>query len=148
MTTLIQPLHQSQAVEALLSENHLPASDLQESDIRLFGCWEDNGLRGVVGLEMHGQAALLRSLVVPAGERGRGLGAALVSHAERFAAQHGVDTIYLLTTTAAAFFERHGYGHAPRQNAPATIAATRQFSHLCPSSSAFMTKSLAAPPRT
>lgn len=148
MTTPIRPLDQGQAVEALLSENHLPASDLQDSNVRLFGCWDDNGLHGVVGLEMHDQAALLRSLVVPAGERGKGLGTALVSHAERFAAQHGVDTIYLLTTTAAAFFERHGYGHAPRQSAPSSIAATRQFSDLCPSSSAFMAKSLAAPPRT
>ena len=148
MTTSIQPPDHNQAVKALLTENHLPAWDLLDSDVRLFGCWDDNGLRGVVGLEMHDQAALLRSLVVPAGERGKGLGAALVSHAEQFAARHGIDAIYLLTTTAAAFFERQGYGHASRQNAPATIAATRQFSHLCPSSSAFMTKSLAVPPRT
>lgn len=146
MTHSIHQIVQSQAVEALLSTNHLPTSDLQNGNVRLFGYCADNGLCGVVGLEMHGHAALLRSLVVPATERGKGLGAALVSHAELFAAQQGVDTIYLLTTTAAAFFERHGYGHVVRENAPVAIAGTHQFSELCPSSSAFMAKSLAAPP--
>lgn len=146
MTHSIQPIDQSQAVEALLSANHLPTSDLQNGNVRLFGFWADDRLCGVVGLEMHGHVALLRSLVVPAAERGKGLGAALVSHAELVAAQQGVGTIYLLTTTAAAFFERYGYGHVARESAPVAIAGTHQFSELCPSSSAFMAKSLAAPP--
>ncbi|KGM55525.1 hypothetical protein N800_14560 [Lysobacter daejeonensis GH1-9] len=144
MTHPIHPIDQSQVVEALLSVNHLPTSDLRDGNVRLFGCEADNKLCGVVGLEMHAHVALLRSLVVPATERGKGLGAALIAHAELFAAQQGVDTIYLLTTTAAVFFERYGYGHVARESAPAAIAGTHQFSELCPSSSAFMAKSLAA----
>ncbi|MCZ2809221.1 MAG: GNAT family N-acetyltransferase [Candidatus Bathyarchaeota archaeon] len=96
----------------------------------------------MVGLEMHGHVALLRSLVVLVNKRGSSLGAALVSHAEQYAAQQRVYTIYLLTTTAAGFFERHGYSHVSRQTAPAAIAGTSQFSGLCPSSSAFMAKSV------
>lgn len=147
MTHSIQPIDPSEAVEVLLSTSHLPISDLHDGNVQLFGCWAGNGLCGVVGLELHGQAALLRSLAVPATERGSGLGAALVAHAERFATQRGVDTIYLLTTTASTFFERQGYRHVSRENAPKAIASTRQFSGLCPSSSAFMAKALAAPPR-
>ena len=143
MTHSIQPLKPGQDVESLLAANHLPTADLQDgSKVTLFGCVTDAQLRGVVGLEMHGHVALLRSLVVPANERGSGLGAALVSHAEQYAAQQGVATIYLLTTTAAGFFERHGYSHVSRQAAPAAIAGTSQFSDLCPSSSAFMEKSV------
>ena len=143
MTHSIQPIELDQNVETLLSANHLPTSDLQDNPkVTLFGCMADAQLGGVVGLELHGQVALLRSLAVPATERGSGLGAALVSHAEQYAARQGVDTIFLLTTTAAGFFERHGYSHVSRQTAPAAITGTSQFSDLCPSSSAFMAKSL------
>ncbi|WP_394003536.1 arsenic resistance N-acetyltransferase ArsN2 [Luteimonas sp. WGS1318] len=139
----IQPIELNQSVEALLLANSLPAADLRgKATATLFGCIEDAALHGVVGLEIYDHVALLRSLVVPATECGRGLGTALVSHAEHYAADSGVDTIYLLTTTAAGFFERHGYRHVPRQTAPSVIAGTHQFSGLCPSSSAFMAKSV------
>ncbi|WP_344760887.1 arsenic resistance N-acetyltransferase ArsN2, partial [Luteimonas lutimaris] len=131
------------SAEALLAANALPISDLQgNSIVALFGYVADNQLRGIVGLEMYGPAALLRSLAVQDTGRGVGLGAALVAHAEQFAAQQGVGTLYLLTTTATDFFERRGYSHVARDAAPASIAATSQFSDLCPSSSAFMAKSV------
>jgi amino-acid N-acetyltransferase len=76
--------------------------------------------------------------------RGGGHGKALVSHAEAWASQHGVEALYLLTTTAAEFFARLGYVAIPRSEAPAAIAATAQFASLCPSSSTFMRKVLAA----
>src|SRR3546814_741608 len=116
MTDSIQPMEPCQDVEALLSANGLPTADLRDgAKVTLFACIRDSQLRGVVGLEMHGQVALLRSLAVPAAERGSGVGAALVSHAEQYAARQGIDTMYLLTTTAAGFFERRGYSHASRK---------------------------------
>ena len=143
MTYSIEPIEPGSSVEALLSANHLPTSDLKGgSRVTLFGCFAEAQLRGVVGLEIHGQVALLRSLAVPASARSSGLGAALVAHAEQFAARQGVEAIYLLTTSAAGYFERHGYNHVPRQAAPPAIATTTQFSDLCPSSSAFMAKSV------
>jgi amino-acid N-acetyltransferase len=147
MTPFIQRIQLDPGAEALLLANHLPISDLQGSSIVvLFGFIEDTRLQGIVGLEMYGAAALLWSLAVSDSGRGNGLGTALVAHAEQYAAQQGADTVYLLTTTAAGFFERLGYSHVARDAAPASIAATRQFSALCPSSSAFMAKLLASPP--
>ena len=58
--------------------------------------------------------------------------------------KQGIKTLYLLTTTAAQFFAKRGYEAVPRSEAPAAIAATAQFSDLCPASSAFMRKALAA----
>jgi len=139
--TDILPTGPSQDVEPLLTPSGLPTADLRDgAKVVLFGCITDGHLRGIVGLEIHGQVALLRSLAVPPSERGTGLGAALVSRAEQYAARRGVDTVYLLTTTAAGFFERRGYSHVSRQAAPTAIASTTQFSDLCPSSSAFMGK--------
>ena len=68
----------------------------------------------------------------------------LDKHIATWAAEQGVETLYLLTTTAAQFFARRGYEAVPRSEAPAAIAATAQFSELCPASSTFMRKVLAA----
>jgi arsenate reductase len=53
-----------------------------------------------------------------------------------------VARIYLLTTTAAGFFGKRGYLPADRDQAPAGIRATREFSGVCPASAAFMVKHL------
>jgi amino-acid N-acetyltransferase len=53
---------------------------------------------GLVGLELHGRDALLRSLVVDPNSRTNGIGSQLVEHAENYARARGVDSIYLLTT--------------------------------------------------
>jgi amino-acid N-acetyltransferase len=66
----------------------------------------------------------------------------LTDHAEQYAASMGVRSIYLLTTTAEAFFKRLGYEHIERSQAPPSIQRTREFASLCPASSAFMVKSL------
>jgi amino-acid N-acetyltransferase len=95
---------------------------------------------------VHGRDALLRSLAVDPGRRGRGCGLALVAAAERHAAAEGVQCVYLLTTTAAGFFERLGYAPAARADAPAAIRACAEFASLCPEDSAFMVKRLAAAP--
>jgi amino-acid N-acetyltransferase len=70
------------------------------------------------------------------------LGATLIDHAEQYAASKGVRSIYLLTTTAEAFFKRLGYERIERSNAPPSIERTREFGGLCPASSALMLKSL------
>jgi amino-acid N-acetyltransferase len=128
---------------ALLAANHLPTEDIQSGrPVSLFGAFSAGALCGVVGLELHGQNALLRSLAVSSTQRRSGVGSALVTFAEREAAKHGVTAIYLLTTTAAQFFEHRGYLHAQRKAAPASIASTSQFSSLCPASSAFMVRAI------
>lgn len=141
MDTSIGPLEFDSAAEALLNSCHLPISDLSaSSEVLLFGHAPAGLLSGMVGLEIYGADALLRSLAVTESNRSAGLGAALVASAERHAAARGVNAVYLLTTTADMFFERRGYTRVSRAEAPAAIASTSQFSALCPSSSAFMVK--------
>ena len=132
-------------VEALLTEAQLPVADLASSrSLKLLGIRDGGGLLGVVGIEVYGRVGLIRSLAVEPAHRKSGLGVSLVSNAEAWAAEQGVETLYLLTTTAAQFFARRGYEAVPRSEAPAAIAATAQFSDLCPASSTFMRKVLAA----
>ena len=132
-------------VEALLTEAQLPVADLASSrSLKLLGIRDGARLAGVVGVEVYGSVGLLRSLAVEPSHRKSGLGVSLVSNAETWAAEQGVETLYLLTTTAAQFFAKRGYEAVPRSEAPAAIAATAQFSDLCPASSTFMRKVLAA----
>jgi amino-acid N-acetyltransferase len=96
----------------------------------------------IVGVELHGAHALLRSLVVSPERRAQGLGKKLVEHAEAHARQHGAVTMYLLTTTAERFFLTNGYVTTPRDSAPSGIRSSREFASLCPASSAFLSKHL------
>ena len=135
------------AVMRLLTEAGLPSSDLTEAHLEnFFGCGSRSAPEGIVGVELHESAALLRSLAVSADCRDRGCGAALVAQAERFARTHRVNDVYLLTTTAERFFERLGYARVPREAAPVAIRRTKEFSTLCSSSSTLMVKRLPADP--
>jgi amino-acid N-acetyltransferase len=134
-------------VKHLLAESGLPTADITAQHLHhFFGCGSTSTLEGVVGLELYCDAALLRSLAVRAAQRGSGLGSELVEHAEGYARGKGVKSLYLLTTTAEAFFRRRGYVRIPREQAPAAIAGTREFSGICPASSTFMVKHLIGNP--
>ncbi|MCW9028921.1 MAG: arsenic resistance N-acetyltransferase ArsN2 [Kangiella sp.] len=141
------PVAYNLSVEALLKATQLPVEDLQDADyqkcIQLFTLEQDDQLVGVVGIELHDHYALLRSLAIADSERGQGLGALLLKHAEEAAHILGVKELYLLTTTATPFFSRLGYQLVDRAMAPAAIAQSKQFAGICPSSATFMYKQLA-----
>jgi len=128
---------------ALLQAQGLQVSDITDEQLEHFFFIGSAGSpTGLVGLEIYGTDALLRSLVVGDNARRKGLGSELVEHAEQYAASKSVRSIYLLTTTAEAFFKRLGYERIDRSQAPPSIERTREFASLCPASSAFMVKSL------
>jgi amino-acid N-acetyltransferase len=126
---------------ALLQAQDLPVADITDEHLEhFFFVGSDGSPTGLVGLEIYGADALLRSLVVGENAKLKGLGSALVEHAERYAGSKSVRSIYLLTTTAEAFFKRLGYKRVDRSQAPSSIERTREFASLCPASSAFMAK--------
>lgn len=132
-----------EAARGLLAAADLPTSDLTDEQLTtFFYCGPAAKPSALIGVEVYGTEALLRSLVVDPSLRSTGLGTALVERAETHAAGHGVGTLYLLTTTAEAFFARRGYHRIDRAVAPQAIRSTREFAGLCPASSAFMFKRL------
>jgi amino-acid N-acetyltransferase len=127
----------------LLEAAKLPTEDLDAG--RLDGfliARQEAAVIGSVGVERYGDVGLLRSLVVADAARDRGLGGRLTAAAEALAVQLGIHSLYLLTTTAGAYFEGRGYRITTRADAPPAIIGTPQFSGLCPSSSTFMSKTL------
>jgi amino-acid N-acetyltransferase len=132
------------AVRRLLADAGLPTSDLTGTQLEtFFGAGTPDCPEGIVGVELHGDSALLRSLVVTPLARSRGLGRALVSAAERCARSAGASDIYLLTSTAEPFFTSLGYVRTDRSTAPPAIRRTHEFASLCPASASFMHKRLA-----
>jgi len=85
-----------------------------------------------------------RSLCVAGDHRNRGVARSLCAAIEAVARGLGVRDLYLLTTTAAAFFERQGFSVAARDVATAEIRGTAEFRDLCPSTATFMRKPLPA----
>jgi amino-acid N-acetyltransferase len=142
----LQPIHRGpDHAEAtrLLEGASLPTSDLSGSDMKdFFYAGPATAPIGIVGLQFFGSHALLRSLVVTSAQRKQGLGQRLVEHAKQHARDRGAATVYLLTTTAEAFFRSRGYVPTPRDSAPDAIRATPEFAGLCPASSAFLSKRL------
>jgi amino-acid N-acetyltransferase len=128
---------------ALLQSQGLPVSDITDEHLKhFFFIGSDGSPTGLVGVELYGTEALLRSLVVAETARTQGLGSALVQHVEDYAAARRVGAMYLLTTTAERFFERRGYRRVDRTQAPPAIQTTAEFAGLCPARSAFMIKRL------
>jgi amino-acid N-acetyltransferase len=128
---------------ALLQAQGLPVSDITDEHLEHFFFMSSDGSpTGLVGVEIYGADALLRSLVVGETARTQGAGSALVQHAEDYAASCRVNAMYLLTTTAESFFARRGYRRVARSEAPLTIQSTAEFASLCPANSAFMIKRL------
>ncbi|MDZ7748105.1 MAG: arsenic resistance N-acetyltransferase ArsN2 [Halofilum sp. (in: g-proteobacteria)] len=141
----IDPIDLNGEAEELLASEGLPIADLRTSSgTVLLGMREGGRIIGVVGVESHGPIGLLRSLVVGRGSRRAGCGRELVAQAEAWAGENGMESLYLLTTTASDFFARLGYEVADRDSAPASIASSAQFVDLCPASATFMCKALGA----
>ncbi len=81
----------------LLESANLPTADLGDAQLdHFFFVGQATAPIALVGLELFGEHALLRSLVVTPSARAGGAGTALVDHAEDFARLQGVRELFLL----------------------------------------------------
>jgi amino-acid N-acetyltransferase len=129
-------------VEQLLAENGLPAGDVRSKPDCFFVAVQDGERVGVGGIEQYGTAGLLRSVAVEESRRGEGFGTAICDRLEERARADGTEQLWLLTTTAAEFFNARGYEEAAREEAPEEIRNTTEFSDLCPDSAACLRRTL------
>lgn len=127
-------------LEGLLQDNGLPHQDIRMGAGRFFIAHDGPERVGAGGLEIDGKNGLLRSVVIVDSKRGQGYGTALCDALETRARTNGVETLYLLTTTASAFFDEHGYKVVDREAVPSGIRETTEFAELCPRSATCMRK--------
>lgn len=123
---------------ALLASCDLPTDDLDDASIALIGAFDGGAMVGVIGLQSCGDVGLLRSLAVDAAHRDRGVARALCDRVFEVAHARDLREIWLLTTTAEAYFTRLGFTPIARDAAPAQLRATAQFASLCPATARVM----------
>ena len=126
----------------LLLANKLPVADIEHSSIQFIVARLEGELVGCIGLEHYGKHVLLRSFAVRKEYQGQAVGQNLLNEFICKCANLDVKTIHLLTTTAQGFFGNRKFVVTDRKDAPGVIQRTTEFSHLCPSSSIYMTYSI------
>ena len=59
------------------------------------------------------------------------------------AREHGVENVFLLTTTAEGFFPKFGFALIQRNDVPRSVQSSVEFHSACPASAVVMRKVLA-----
>lgn len=130
-------------IRQLLMLCGLPHEDITSQHLRHFWAMKEKGqIIGVVGLEVFGRLALLRSLAVDSRFRKHGIATQLMEKAEEYATSLKIEAMYLLTMRAEIFFLKLGYQRIERSLAPPAIQGTAEFQGLCPVSSVLMVKQI------
>ena len=123
---------------ALLHQNRLPVDGLREHVATTLVARRDGRIVGSAALEKYADGVLLRSVAVAADLQHQGVGHDLTSAALRLATTLGAPAVYLLTTTAEAFFPRFGFERIDRAEVPASVFASVEFASACPASAVVM----------
>lgn len=121
----------SESIIALLKDYDLPTQDIGFSNIEFYNTKDDEDLVACVGLEMFGDIALLRSLAVRRNSAHKGVGSKLVNFILKESSAKKLKSLFLLTETAAPFFEKLGFITIERNSVPDAIQRSKEFSELC-----------------
>ena len=101
---------QLKGVSALYQECGLPTEGLDAETIKhVLVCRAEGALAGAAGMEIFGEAGILRPPAVAAAFRGRGIGSLLLVRIERFAALQGVKDFIAAAPAAQTFLAARGY---------------------------------------
>lgn len=130
-------------IAQLLRDNNLPLDGADRHLASFLLAYDGSILAGCAALERYGEVALLRSVATDKGFRGKGLGQTLVRQVLETARSEGIQTVVLLTTTAAEFFPRFGFDVIQRDEAPEAVKVSAEFRGACPDTAITMRLKLA-----
>ncbi|HZB04320.1 MAG TPA: HAD-IIA family hydrolase [Actinomycetota bacterium] len=128
------------AVRALLDEMGLTAEPGWDRDAETVVALLDGDVVATSAADVQAEDAYLRSVAVREGLRGTGLGMLMVATVVRNIRRRGAKRLWLVTETAAPFFERLGFAPVERAALPRWIADR---SDHCPGSAVTMRRDLA-----
>jgi amino-acid N-acetyltransferase len=119
-------------IKRLLEANKLPTIGIEKCvDNFIIALSGDGSWVGVAGLEVYGKSGLLRSVVVDEHFRKMGYGRTLVESILKNARLRGLEGIYLLTETAAAYFKGLEFEVVDRRDIPEAVKASPEFTECC-----------------
>ena len=132
------------SLEALLCQCGLPVVGVSDHLQNFMVAIENSTVCGCGGVEHYGDAALLRSIAVAEHARDSGLGQSIVSQLVATCHARHVRALVFLTTTAEAYFTRHGFVRIARGDVPPLVLASSQFQGVCTGSAVSMLRVLSA----
>ena len=122
----------------LLEASKLPTAGVKDHFQNFLLEFEHDTLLACAGLEIYGDAGLLRSVVVNSRRRSKGIGSRLVNAILENAKKHQLSSISLLTQTAQDYFPRFGFKRVTRENLPETLNASKELRGACPDTAVVM----------
>ncbi|RIH88929.1 Amino-acid acetyltransferase [Calidithermus terrae] len=120
------------AVLELLEQAALPRRGVEQHLGHFLLEFDGATLVGCAGLEVYGDAGLLRSVAVRPEYRSRGVAGRLVGALLEQARRQGLKSLSLLTTTAEGYFPRYGFARVAREQLPPALYASEEFRGACP----------------
>lgn len=127
----------------LLKSSELVPEGLEKNNLHLFYERDESGaLIGVIGVEMYGDACLLRSLAVLENKRNQGIARSLIKEAFEFARSVKSYEVYLLTQTIGNTMYGYGFRNVHRDKVPNDLITSPFFNGICPCSCHVMHKNI------
>ena len=126
------------AIKRMLLAEGLPLDGAKEHLAHFLVGEQGGQLACAGGLEVYGDVALLRSVVVAPEVRGKGLAKHLLADLAALAASLGISRLYLLTTSAESYFSGLGFRRVARSRIPGQLQQSREFQGACPASACAM----------
>jgi amino-acid N-acetyltransferase len=130
------------AISRLLTADGLPIDGLAAHLDSALVARDAGRVVGAAAVEIYRDGGLLRSVVVDPEFRGTGLGRQLVEAVTSLGRARGLPALYLLTTTAAGYFPKLGFVAIPRDQVPASVQQSVEFTSACPASASSLMKPL------
>jgi C_GCAxxG_C_C family probable redox protein len=126
----------------LLKENNLPWDDLEPGKQVFFVAEANTTIVGCAAVEPYKNNGLFRSLSVTESYKNSGLGLKLLNQVIEYCVTNNFKKLYLLTTTADKYFEKHNWKLIERDVVPESIVKSKEFASICPSTAICMELSL------
>ena len=125
-------------IEAMLVAASLPVEGVADHVTTFRVATSGGRVIGSAGVELYGDAGLLRSVVVRPDAQGQGVGATLTHQIVADVKRANIGELFLLTTTAPAYFERLGFEQVSRQSVPSALQASAELLGACPATAIVM----------
>lgn len=122
----------------LLETAKLPTAGVKDHIQNFILEFSDQTLIACAGLEIHGQAGLLRSVVVNSSKCNNGIGSRLVKSILEHARTQQLSSIFLLTESAENYFPRFGFKRISRTEIPESLQASEELRGACPDTAVVM----------
>jgi len=130
------------SVKEILQLNHLPLIGVEDQFSNYFILQLNADIIGVIGLEIYGDSALIRSFAIIPEFQKKGLGTTLFQQIMEYAQEKKIKNLYVLTQTAKVFFEKKNFGVVDRNVAPLEIQQSKEFTTACPSTAILLKRAI------